>query len=446
MIMTGKSGRIRGLILLLILLAGIVTACGTRESVDIGSAGVESTAAQVEKEKFKLYTWYGGKDKEITDRAVANTLKQVPGVEVEIEPRTDSEKIKLYFATGEIPECFDAWAAILDLAIEMNAVQVLDELIEDSNLRELYSASALEKLVYKGHVYSIRNDGAAYVFLYYNKAVFRKYGVKPPESIDELKEAIRTFKKNKIVPLALFGKEGWPGRQLYDSILTREYPDGLNALIPAVGEPAVTVEAPRFKQAADVLYDLVKEGLLSEGAFSTPYDKAFELFAGGQAAMFQNGIWDLDHVCEVLKEDAGILWYPYADRETVQKARYNLSGGFEPGKGMALKPNASELQTRFFFVLNEELAKAKVMMRGDVTTPIDLEKYPEIKYEKEYTPLQKEVLSHISSVRSETSMSFVIDRTQVLEEAVSELLTGEVAPEDFIRKIRNGFDSLEDQK
>lgn len=445
-----KTVKVLSLLIGLVMLVSVFAACGaSQKPADTGTTAAaeqtkqETTAAQpAEKEKFKIFGWYGGTDKDITDKAVENALKKVPNIEVEIEPRNDSDKIKTYFATGEVPEMYETWAEIVDIAIEMNAIQNLDELIKTSNIPNLYTADAMEKLKYKDHIYTIRNDGGAYVLLYYNKALFAKYGVKPPESVEELTEAVKTFKKNNIIPLALFAKEAWPGRQLFDSVLTRKHGEGLVSLIPAIGEPTTTIDDPRYAETAKTVRDLVKAGLLSEGAFSTNYDKAFELFANGQAAMFQNGVWDLTHVSDTLKENAGVLWYPYADKETTANAKYNLSGGFEPGKGHALKPNATKAQTDFYFAMVEELAKLHVTMRGDVSTPIDLVKYPEIKFEKELTEVQKEVLDVIGKAKSESSMTFQKGTTQVVEEAIQGLLTGGVSPEDFIKKIKSGFEEL----
>ena len=57
-----------------------------------------------------------------------------------------------------------------------------------------------------GHAYAMPNVGPWAATLYYNKAVFEQYGVEPPRNFDEIIEAVRIFRANDIIPIALYGQ------------------------------------------------------------------------------------------------------------------------------------------------------------------------------------------------------------------------------------------------
>ena len=68
-----------------------------------------------------------------------------------------------------------------------------------------------ESLAYDadGNMYVFPYAGDEYVLWYYNKALFAENNLEVPTTYDELLNCIKVFNDNGIVPLAIFGQEGW---------------------------------------------------------------------------------------------------------------------------------------------------------------------------------------------------------------------------------------------
>ena len=67
----------------------------------------------------------------------------------------------------------------------------------------------LVDMTFDGKVYQLPYTKAASM-LYCNTELFEKYGVKIPETWDELITAVETFRANGVTPMALGGGDQWP--------------------------------------------------------------------------------------------------------------------------------------------------------------------------------------------------------------------------------------------
>ncbi len=90
----------------------------------------------------------------------------------------------------------------------MEAGQVYD--LTDKVDADRFAPTALEAATYDGKIMGLPL-AMDMVPVWYNKEVFEKYGVKPPKTWDELMQAIETFKKNGVIPIALANKTKWTG-------------------------------------------------------------------------------------------------------------------------------------------------------------------------------------------------------------------------------------------
>ena len=122
--------------------------------------------------------------------------------------------------------------------------------------------------------------------------------------------------ENGIVPLAIFGQEGWNTAAMYDAIATRYAAGGIKAL--DTQEASITDEG--YVKAANKLEELVKAGLFQTGATTTNYDQASEMFLSGKAAMFLNGQWYIEDATKALGEDVDWMFYPAEDAAAYEAA------------------------------------------------------------------------------------------------------------------------------
>ena len=93
--------------------------------------------------------------------------------------------------------------------------------------------------------------------VWYNKEVFEKYGVKPPKTWDELMQAIETFKKNGVIPIALANKTKWTGAFYLMYFADRVAGRGT---VPECGEPGRILCRSGVCKAGEYIQKLVKAG------------------------------------------------------------------------------------------------------------------------------------------------------------------------------------------
>lgn len=138
------------------------------------------------------------------------------------------------------------------------------------------------------------------VGFWYNKALFKRAKIDtPPTTWSGYLDAIRALKSAGITPIALAGKEKWPGMYYWAYLSMRVA--GLEAMQKAATDADFTGEG--FVTAGQHLKDLValepfQKGFLG-GAYSDPNGEA-ALMGNGKAAMELMGQW-----APIVEKDSG---------------------------------------------------------------------------------------------------------------------------------------------
>lgn len=442
-------------ILLVVALVFLSAACGGgnnaanggTQGTDSGSSSMnnagEDTAQngagqQQEKIKLRIYAQYADDDTRTPyDYAVAELAKAYPHVELELEVQAqdDGQKLKTLAATGNLPDIFQSNMDIIATFRESNNIMILDDYVDILGFKSKMHQSAMNTLYADdGHVYAFPYAGNELVLWYYNKELFEKYNVKVPETYDELKEAIRIFNANGITPLALFAKEKWPDIALFDIFATRINPRGILAM-DLDGE-----KADQFKPAADMIVELVKEGLLPKGAINLNYDQAQSLFFEEKAAMFINGQWEIAASTEALGDKVDWMFYPAATKEDYEKFKYAFSGGGGPS-GYSVNPNSEHLETAIEVAafLSLKYAEYKYTHRGNpiVATATDKE------IVVPYPPMMEKLAEVIPNITSTTAFAWGLSNTKfkaALEDAAQMLMTGAYDGDQFVQDVNFGLE------
>ncbi len=112
----------------------------------------------------------------------------------------------------------------------MGQPSFLDEVIDAGLLAELNPADYKDYGIIQGALGRFSKDGKLYglarntdvMAFYYNKSMFEKYGVKVPETYDDLLAAVNTFKAAGVIPLSMMGSDKWP-LSIYINALYQQY-------------------------------------------------------------------------------------------------------------------------------------------------------------------------------------------------------------------------------
>lgn len=405
-----------------------LAACGKSSNNDSASNTKDG------KTKLKIYVDYADEDTKVPyDYAVAELKKEMPNVELELEPmaRDDGQKLKTYSQTGNLPDIFQISIDSMNIFRKSNNILKLDDYAADFKSKMQPNSENLLVHPEDGHIYAFPFAGKEYVVLYYNKEIFEKNGVKVPTNFEELNAAVKTFNEKGIIPLSIFAKEKWPCVSLFDIFATRFDPEGIVKLDQGKGKASEDA----YKKAAEEVVTLVKNGLLPKGATNLNYDQAAALFYEGKAAMFLNGQWEIEASTKKLGDKVDWMYYPAPDSAAYEASKSAWSGGGSLG-GFSVSPNTKdkELAAKVASFMALKYAECRYTQRANpfvatkVTKPI----------EKEYPPMMKKLSEQIPNIKHTTGFAWHLTNPKfkaALEDNTQRLLTGTYSADQFVKDM-----------
>jgi raffinose/stachyose/melibiose transport system substrate-binding protein len=350
--LSGKKFKLLTLSFMLIVTFSLA-ACSKGENTNAGQTDQASNAPSDSKAsspeasppteetiKLKIYAQYFDDDtKKPYDYAVAELKKEMPNVELVLDPsmQDDGQKLRTYAASGNMPDIFGADYKTLKAFSESKNVEMLDNAEPTAAFKaDLNPGNEPVMITPDGHIYSYPYAGIEFQLLYYNKKLFAEAGVEAPiKTYDQWKEAIKKFKAKGIVPMAIFSKEKWIGNSFFKGLLTREEPEGYSVL----SKQGLTQLPDSFKLAAKQFNELKVAGLFDANATNTNYDQASSLFYTGKAAMFVNGQWEIYSADKNLGADVDWMYWPAKDEATYEAMKFYMDGSGEPG-GFSVSPTS----------------------------------------------------------------------------------------------------------
>ncbi|MFE9453023.1 extracellular solute-binding protein [Streptomyces sp. NPDC006739] len=271
---------------------------------------------------------------------------QNPKVKIKIvtlENESYKSKMTALTASGKLPDIFHTWGGgVLKQQVEAGLVQDLTDRAKSWTGTLLPVAQEPYKL--DGKVYGIPDD-IGMVGFWYNKALFKKAGVAtPPTTWSGFLDAVRKLKSAGITPIALAGKEKWPGMYYWAYLAMRTA--GLDALQKAAQSKDFT--GAGFVEAGQHLKELVELQPFQKGflgaAYSTPTGQAAAV-GNAKAAMELMGQWaPQTQKSEGRGIGADLGFFPFPAVEGGKGALTEVFGG---GNGLALRRDASDEAVAF---------------------------------------------------------------------------------------------------
>lgn len=431
--------KILTLFLVLALTLTMFAGCAKNEE----STNEQTTSeAKDEQVTLRIYAQYSDDDTKVPyDYAVAELKKAYPNVtlELDIQAQDDGQKLQTYAATGNLPDIFQVGSTQIETFKESGNILILDDYAKSTGFLDKAHPSA-DNIIYNkdGHIYAFPYAGNELVMWYYNKAIFDEYGVKVPETYDELLEAIKVFNDNDIIPMSIFAKEKWITTAMYDVIATRYAKEGITKL--DAGEGKASEEA--YVKAAETLQDLVDAGMFPQGATNLNYDQAASLFYEGKAAMFLNGQWEIEASTEKLGENVDWMWYPVMPG--YEENKFALSGGGAPG-GYAVNPNSKhkDLAAEVAAFISQKYCEAKYMKRSNPILAVQVD--ASIQPEKPFPVMMDKLAKEMGNITSTTKFAWGLTNPQfkvAIEDQSQFLLTPDYTPAQFTEELDKVIDRM----
>ncbi|MFJ9575778.1 extracellular solute-binding protein [Streptomyces sp. NPDC101191] len=343
-----------------------------------------------------------------------------------LENEAFKSKLTATTSSGKLPDVFQTWGGgVLQQQVDAGLVEDLTDLLDWSS--DLTPVS-LQAYRFGGRTYGVPYD-IGMVGFWYNKKLFAKAGITtPPSTWAEFLDDVRKLKAAGITPIALAGKEKWPGHYYWAYLAMRV--GGLPALQKAATTKDFT--GAGFVQAGAHLKELVdlqpfQTAFLGAG-YATPGGQAATM-GNGKAAMELMGQWAPSVQKDAgadLGADLGFFPFPSVDGGVGQATEVFGGGG-----GFALRKGAPKEALDFlkFFVLENE---SKLLASKGYL--------PVVKgAESQLTDADRKVVA-ASLVRA-TGFQLYLDQAyppavgQEVNDSVADLIAGKKTPEQVAASI-----------
>ncbi|MFI8533133.1 ABC transporter substrate-binding protein [Streptomyces aquilus] len=295
-----------------VLTAGalLLTSCGDSDS---GSSGDGKT--------LKLWHYEGPNSAmgQAWNEAIKEFKATHPGVKVEFEEKGFEQIQKtapMVLNSSDAPDVMEYLKGNASAGL-LSKQGLLTDLTQEAKARgwdKKLSASVRTTSVYdtngvmgSGKWYGVPNY-AEYTMVYYNKDLFKKYGIAEPKTFGELTAAMDKFVQNKITPLANAGAE-YPAQQyLYQLALSKADRAWVDSYQLYKGK--TDFHDPAWTYAAETFADWVKKGYIAKTSSSTKAEDAGVSFIQGKSPIFFSGSWWYGRFIDEVKFDWGTFLWP----------------------------------------------------------------------------------------------------------------------------------------
>lgn len=203
-------------------------------------------------------------------------------------PATDlfAANMKTALPTDKAPQLFTWWstyqgAELVESGLVMDVTSVWDE------LKDEYSPGLRQAFTFDGKCYGMPLD-LSYWFVYYNKAVFEKYGLVPPTTWAELETVCDTLVKNGVTPFNLTANDGWTSFIWFEELMLRTNPQAYEDLCAG----KIRWDDPAVINAFQIWKDMMDKGYFTTASLDF-FSDIPKLFTEDRLAMIQAGSWYL---------------------------------------------------------------------------------------------------------------------------------------------------------
>ncbi|WP_328774245.1 extracellular solute-binding protein [Streptomyces sp. NBC_00286] len=411
------------------LAASAATGLGAAALSACGSSGGGNSSGKTEIEWWNITTTQPAK------KLWAQRAKEFeaahPDVKIKIvtlENEAYKSKMTAQTASGKLPDIFHTWGGgVLQQQIDAGLVEDLSDKV--SSWTKDYLPASVAPFRLDDKMYAVPFD-VGMVGFWYNKALFKQAGIAtPPTTWSGYLDAVKALKDEGITPIALAGKEKWPGMYYWAYLSMRVA--GLDAMQKAADDADFTGED--FVKAGAHVEELValkpfQKGFLG-AAYSTPTGEAATM-GNGKAAMELMGQW-----APVVQEDAGkglgkdLGFFSFPEVEGGKGALTDVFGG---SNGHAVRKGAPDAAVEFLkFFAEQEFAEKLVKETGLV--PVS--KAAQGALTDPNLIAVSEALSKSTGFQLYLDQAYAPAVGQEINDSVAALIAGSKSPEQVTRSV-----------
>ncbi|MFF8232537.1 ABC transporter substrate-binding protein [Streptomyces caelestis] len=276
-----------------------------------------------------------------------------------------------------------------------------------------------------GKWYGIPNY-AEYTMVFYNKDLFKKYGIQEPTTFDELTAAMDKFVDEGITPLANAGAEYMAGQYLYQLALSKADRAWVDSYQLYKGKTDFHDAA--WTYGAETFADWVKKGYISKKSSGTKAEDAGVSFIQGKSPILFSGSWWYGRFAAENTFDWGTFLWP--DSEMTAGSGGNL---WVVPKGAKNK----ELAYDFIDITMSKKIQNLLGDKGGVPVAADPAAITD--------PQAKALIANFNTLSERDGLAFYPDWPvpgfyDVLVSETQKLITGSAKPEAYLDAVQEAYD------
>lgn len=355
-----------------------------------------------------------------------------PNVEIVTESYQDQayqQKIKIYAASNQLPDVFKYWSfkpMLGELALNGYVMPLNKKDFEKYG----FIPGAMESCIYNNKLFGLP-ESCDFWMVYYNKALFTKYNVKVPTTLDELAEVSKVFRGNGIIPVVTDGKDAWPLAIIWHNLVDRTSGD-FSAVQKAL-DRKIKFTDPKFLAATKKFKELVDQKVFADDLLTSDYGTSRNLFGQEKAAMYIMGSWETglatdEAFSDNFHKNVSVFKFPAGTKGSIDNLVAWYGGCYVINSKTKYKELALDYLKTFYSLY------PKLVWENKATMPAQT-----VQATEKDNQLSKDVLSILSSAKS-TSGTPVLDRStpefkDQIQRYVQELAAGIKTPEQFLAAI-----------
>ncbi|GAB1482692.1 ABC transporter substrate-binding protein [Treponema sp.] len=323
--------------------AGIAAFVVLAVSLMVSVSSCAKTAKKADKVTLTFASW---RTEDIERMARVNALFTAshPDIVVDFQPVNDSEydanmRAGLETGTGAdivFLRSYDTGRTVYNNGWLYDLTKVIP------NLSSFPPAAVKAWSTEDGITYGVPSVGVSHG-VYYQKAIFDKYGLKEPATWAEFIAVCDTLKKNGETVFAQGALDDWTLYEVVFSGLGANFYGGEEARQNLIAGKAKLTD-PNFVAAFKAVDSLQK--YLPKGYESIDYVSMQQLFGSGQAAMFIGGSWEIGVFEDLGSDSTKIGWFA----PPVLKAGDKLQYCFHVDAGIGVNKNSKHLDAALEYI------------------------------------------------------------------------------------------------
>ncbi|MFC8516613.1 extracellular solute-binding protein [Streptomyces sp. NPDC057257] len=276
-----------------------------------------------------------------------------------------------------------------------------------------------------GKWYGVPNY-AEYTMVYYNKDLFKKYGIAEPKTFDELTAAMDKFVAKGVTPLANSGAEYMAQQYLYQLALSKADRSWVDKYELYKGKTDFHDAA--WTYGATTFADWVKKGYISKKSTSTKAEDAGVSWIQGKAPILFSGSWWYGRFQSEAKFDWDTTLWPGS----------NLTLG-SGGNIWVVPKNAKNKDLAYDFIDITMSKKIQNLLgnKGGIPVAADTSAITD--------PKSKQLIANFNTVSQRDGLAFYPDWPvngfyDTLVSETQKLITGSEKPDAYLSALQQAYD------